>query len=80
MSTLSNDQLQHIAGLIAKAYKHEIVKEGDWWYGIDEYDFNIHDFGREGSGHFSINVYEHNGLGMDKYNHWIDLQPIYLGN
>jgi len=79
MKELTQNELQHIAGLLIKAYKKEIIKEGDWWFGIDEYDFNIHDFSNEGSGYFSINVYEHNGLGMDNYNHWIDLDPVYLG-
>jgi hypothetical protein len=79
MRELTKDELQYIAGLLIKAYKKEILKEGDWWFGIDDYDFNIHDFGHEGTGHFSINVYEHNGLGMDNYTDWLDLDPVYLG-
>ena len=79
MKNLTRDELQYIAGLLIKTYKKEIVQDGDWWFGIDEYDFNIHDYNDEESGYFNINVYEHHGLGMDNYSHWIDLDPVYLG-
>jgi hypothetical protein len=73
---LSVEQLQKVASLLIKAYRTEIVRDGEWWFGIDDYDFNIWS---DDSDLYNINVYEHNGKGMDKYSHWIDLPQVYLG-
>jgi hypothetical protein len=44
---LTIEQLQKVASMLIKAYRAEIIKDGDWWFGIDDYDFNIHDSGDE---------------------------------
>ena len=80
MIELNTEQLQRIANMLVQAYGHEIARDGDWWFGIDDYDFNIHDCGdNAGTGYYSVNVYEHNGQGMDNYSHWVDLKPVYIG-
>lgn len=77
---ITEEQLQKVASMLIKAYRTEIIKDGDWWFGIDDYDFNIHDGGDfEGTGYFNINVYEHNGKGMSDYSHWFDLDPVFIG-
>ena len=38
-------QLQMLADDLIAKYKHEIVRDGDWWYGTDDYDFNFFDWG-----------------------------------
>jgi hypothetical protein len=30
-----------VLDLLVQAYGHEIARDGDWWFGIDDYDFNI---------------------------------------
>ena len=77
---LTIEQLQKVASMLIKAYRAEIITDGDWWFGIDDYDFNIHDGGDfENTGYFNINVYEHNGKGMSDYSHWFDLPSVYIG-
>ena len=77
---LTIEQLQKVASMLIKTYRAEIITDGDWWFGIDDYDFNIHDGGDfEGTGYFNINVYEHNGKGMSDYSHWFDLPSVYIG-
>ena len=39
---MNTKELQLIADLLVKAHRDEIAREGDWWYGIDGHDFNIH--------------------------------------
>jgi hypothetical protein len=33
---------------IIKKYKHEIVEEGDWFYALDNYELNVHDYDEDG--------------------------------
>jgi hypothetical protein len=72
---LTKKQMQEMADVLIKAYKHEIIDEGDWWYGIDEHSFNIHSYNDDGW--YNINVYDTNGV--DNYDTWVDLEPVYLG-
>jgi hypothetical protein len=72
---LTKKQMQEMADVLIKAYKDEIVNEGDWWYGIDEHSFNIHSYNDDGW--YNINVYDTNGV--DNYDTWVDLDPVYLG-
>jgi hypothetical protein len=70
------EQLQHIADMLVRTYREEIIRDGDWWFGIDHHDFNIHNHGREDSNLYSVNVYEQNSEGLNIYSKWIDLKPI----
>lgn len=76
---LTTPQLQRIVDLLVQAYGHEIARDGDWWFGIDDYDFNIHDSDDEqNTGYFNVNVYKHDGKGMSNYDEWFDLPPVYI--
>ena len=74
---MTDEQLQQTANELIQKYKHEIVAEGDWWYGIDEHSFNIHC--PDEDGWYRINVYKVDPVtGMDNYEWMIDLEPVYL--
>jgi hypothetical protein len=73
---LTKKQMQEMADVLIKAYKHEIVDEGDWWYGTDEHSFNIHT--PNDDGWYNINVYDTID-GVDNTDTWVDLDPVYLG-
>ena len=77
---MNQDDLQRVANLLVKTYKHEIVECGDWWFGTDHHDFNIHNYGDEESGYYKVNVYMINKSGYINYSNWIDLNAIYIGN
>ena len=75
---MTNEQLQELAQKLIKQYKHEIVKDGDWWHGTTEHSFNIHS--PNDDGWFRINVYKVDPVtGMDNYEWMVDLDPVYLG-
>jgi len=76
---LTVEQLQKVASMLIKAYRTEIVTDEDWWFYLDDCCFNIHNNGRECTGHYSINVYKTDNEGITDYTNWIDLQPTYLG-
>ena len=74
---MTDEQLQQTANELIQKYKHEIVAEGDWWYGTDEHSFNIHC--PDEDGWYRINVYKVDPVtGMDNYEWMIDLEPVYL--
>lgn len=76
---MTNEELQSFVNMLIKQYKHEILRDGDWWHGTDEYSFNIHS--PNDDEWFNINVYKHDAeKGMDDYSESIDLPRIYLGN
>ena len=71
------NQLERVANLLIKAYKREIVRDGDWWFGTDDHDFNIWwDCDKEG--YYYIDVYEHDGKETD-YSKCTNLPQVYLG-
>ena len=77
--TLRDQRLTRIVNHFIELNKPEIIKSGDWWYGIKNYSFNVHDFGDEGSGTFSVNVYKVDPvMGMDNYSESFDLEPVKL--
>jgi hypothetical protein len=76
---LTVEQLQKVASMLIKAYRTEIVTDEDWWFYLDDCCFNIHNNGRECTGHYSTNVYKTDSEGITDYSNWIDLQPTYLG-
>ena len=76
---MTNEQLQELAQKLIKQYKHEIVKDGDWWHGTTEHSFNIHS--PNDDGWFRINVYKVDPVtGMDNYEWMVDLDPVFLGD
>jgi hypothetical protein len=77
---MTNEQLQQLAQNLAKQYKDEIVKDGDWWHGTDTHSFNIHCLDDECDGWYNVNVYKVDPVtGMDNYEWMIDLPRVYLG-
>ena len=75
---MTYDQLEQMAHDLIIQYRHEIVRDGDWWHGTEEYSFNIHSPNNDNL--FNINVYKHDPVtGMDNYDHWLDFKPVYLG-
>jgi hypothetical protein len=81
---MTDEQLTQFAQTLIEQYKHEIVRDGDWWHGIDGYSFNIHsledDHESDGYDWYSINVYKVDPVtGMDNYEWMIDLEPVFLG-
>jgi len=72
-------QLQMVADDLIAQYKHEIVRDGDWWYGIDEYSFNIHSMEDDCDGWYNVNVYKVDPVtGMDNCEWWIDLPRVFI--
>lgn len=70
--------LQQTASMLIEKYRHEITRDGDWWWGNGTHSFNI--YSPEGDGWFNINVYTFDAVkGVDNYDTWIDLEPRYLG-
>lgn len=70
--------LQRVANLLVKVYKQEILEQGDWWWGMDSHDFNIHNTGDTPQNCFTVNVYECNEDGTTEYSKYITLQDVYL--
>ena len=74
---LTKKQMQEMADVLIKAYKDEIVRDGDWWHGTSEHSFNIHS--PNDDGWFNINVYNYDDTkGENNYETWVDLSPVYL--
>ena len=70
-------QLQMLADDLIAKYKHEIVRDGDWWYGTDTHSFNIHS--PDDDDWFNVNVYKFDPVtGMDDCTHWIDLPRVFI--
>jgi hypothetical protein len=77
---LTDAQLQMLADDLIAKYKHEIVRDGDWWHGTDEYSFNIHNMDdEEGNDWYNVNVYKVDPVtGMDNYEWMIDLPQVFI--
>ena len=74
---MNDEQLQQIANDLIAQYKDEIVRDGDWWHGIEEHSFNIHC--PDEDGWYQINVYKVDPVtGMDNYEWMIDLPRVFL--
>jgi len=74
-------QLQMLADDLIAKYKHEIVKDRDWWHGTDEYSFNIHSMedDNENCDWYNVNVYKVDPVtGMDNYEWMIDLPRVFI--
>ena len=59
---------------IIKDNNHEIIEEGDWWYGLPEHDINV--FQMDGEGDFIISVYKMDKDGNFDYNQWENLPSL----
>jgi hypothetical protein len=76
---LTDEQLQQLAKQFIAEHIQEIIRDRDWWWGIEGYSFNVHS--PEEDGWFNINVYKVDPVtGMDNYEWMIDLPRIYLGD
>jgi hypothetical protein len=80
---LTDAQLQMLADDLIAKYKHEIVRDRDWWHGTDEYSFNIHsmedDVDAEDCDWYNVNVYKVDPVtGMDNYEWMIDLPRVFI--
>ena len=74
---MTDAQLQMMADDLVAKYKHEIARDGDWWYGVDEYSFNIHS--PDNDDWFNVNVYKVDPVtGMDNYEWMIDLPRLFI--
>jgi hypothetical protein len=70
-------QLQMEADDLIAKYKHEIARDGDWWYGTDTHSFNIHS--PDNDDWFNVNVYKFDAKkGEDDYSQWIDLPRVFI--
>ena len=39
-----DERLSRVCDLLFKINREEILRDGDWWYGADHYDFNFFDW------------------------------------
>ncbi len=74
---MKTEELQRVVDQLIASYGYEMVRDGDWWHGIDGYDFNIHSPNEDHW--FNINVYTHNETTGTDYSTWINLQPVFIG-
>lgn len=72
---MKKQELQLIADVLVKAFRREIFRDGDWWFGTDDHDFNI--YSPEGDENFRVCVYKHKPTGTD-YSKWISLKPVVI--
>jgi hypothetical protein len=63
---------------LLKKYGKEILEDGDWWYGLEDYSVNIHcdEHFDDPNAIFNINIYRLGENGLDDYSFWFDLPPI----
>lgn len=70
-----NDQVKDLF----KNYKHEIVRDGDWWHGFTDWSINI--FQDEAkSGVYTVNAYKVGDNGMDDYSECYTLDSLELSH
>ena len=69
---MDTKELQATADKLIRKYKKQITRDGDWWYGTADHDFNIHDAERT-NGWYTINVYPYNPETGTDYSTWITL-------
>jgi len=54
-------RLSRVCDLLFKLNREEILRDGDWWYGTDHYDFNFFEWGDEPQDHMAVVVYDMTG-------------------
>ena len=52
---MPSKELEYVVLYLIKKYKHEIIRDRDWWHGIPEYFINVHDYLENDT--FNINIY-----------------------
>jgi hypothetical protein len=53
---------------VVRNNREEILKDKDWWYGLDNYDINV--FQEEEYSEFKITIYKLDSNGEADYNNW----------
>lgn len=51
------DRLSRVCDLLFQINREAILRDGDWWYGTDEYDFNFFDW-EDKPDHMTVVVYD----------------------
>jgi hypothetical protein len=76
---MTDAQLQLVVDDLIAKYKDEIVKDRDWWWGLDKYSINIHSLNEDGDDWYNVNVYKVDPVtGMDNYSEWFDLPRVFI--
>lgn len=73
---MPSKELEYVVLYLIKKYKHEIIRDRDWWHGIPEYFINVHDYLDKDT--FNINIYTIGEDGYYDYSKWIDLPSLTL--
>ena len=55
------ERLSRVCDLLFKINREEILRDGDWWYGTDHYDFNFFEWGDEPQDYMAVVVYDMTG-------------------
>jgi len=69
------DRLSRVCDLLFKLNKEEILRDGDWWYGTDGYDFNFFDW-EDKPDHMTVVVYD---MTEAQYEQAVFKKHIYTG-
>ena len=67
-----DERLSRVCDLLFKINREEILRDGDWWYGADHYDFNFFDWGGTPY-HVNVTVYDMTG----KYFQYSEEQQVF---
>jgi hypothetical protein len=51
------ERLSRVCDLLFKLNQEAILRDGDWWYGTDNYDINFFDWG-DRPNHMNVVVYD----------------------
>jgi hypothetical protein len=55
------DRLSRMCDLLFELNREAILRDGDWWYGTDDYDINFFDWGDEPQDYMAVVVYDMTG-------------------
>ena len=55
-----NQRLSRMCNLLFKLNREEILRDGDWWFGTDDYDINFFDW-EDRPNHMAVVVYDMTG-------------------
>ena len=69
------DRLSRVCDLLFKLNREEILRDGDWWYGTDGYDFNFFDW-EDKPDHMTVVVYD---MTEAQYEQTVFSKHIYTG-
>ena len=60
MASDLQQRLSHVIDLLFAVHRDEILRDRDWWFGTDHYDFNFYDW-EDNPDHMSVTVYDMTG-------------------